>query len=81
MGSERKKQTHGQYVEKQEGATQAQSNASKESKGLMGDPSAPRMRYKVIGLEKPKRVSKGPWESRIEKGPRSRRKTNRPRMP
>ena len=36
----------------------------------MGDPSAPRMRYKVIGLEKPKRVSKGPWESRIGKGPR-----------
>ena len=36
----------------------------------MEDPSAPRMRYKVIGPEKPKRVSKGPWESRIGKGPR-----------
>ena len=36
----------------------------------MEDPSVPRMRYKVIGLEKPKRVSIGPWESRIEKGPR-----------
>ena len=47
----------------------------------MENPSVPRMRYKVIGLEKPKRVSKGPWESKIEKGPRSRRKTNRPRMP
>ena len=36
----------------------------------MKDPSAPRMRYKIIGLEKPKRVSKDLWESRIEKGPR-----------
>ena len=34
----------------------------------MEDSSAPRMRYKVIGLEKSKRVSKGPWESRIGKG-------------
>ena len=34
----------------------------------MEDPSAPRMRYKVIGLGKPKRVSKGSWESRIGKG-------------
>ena len=33
----------------------------------MEDSSAPRMRYKVIGLGKPKRVSKGPWESRIGK--------------
>ena len=36
----------------------------------MEDPSAPRMKYKVIGLGKPKRVSKGPWESRIGKKPR-----------
>ena len=36
----------------------------------MEDPSAPRMRYKIIGPRKPKRVSKSPWESRIEKGPR-----------
>ena len=33
----------------------------------MEDSSAPRMKYKVIGLGKPKRVSKGPWESRIGK--------------
>ena len=36
----------------------------------MEDPSAPRMRYEVIGPRKPKRVSKGPWERRIGKGPR-----------
>ena len=36
----------------------------------MEDPSAPRMRYKVIGPRKPMRVSKGPWESKIGKGPR-----------
>ena len=36
----------------------------------MEDLSAPRMRYKVIGLGKLKRVSKGLWESRIGKGPR-----------
>ena len=36
----------------------------------MEDPSAPRMRYKIIGPRKPKRVSKSPWESRIGKGPR-----------
>ena len=71
MGSEReKKQTHGQYVEKREWATTSPNNASKESKGLMENPSTPRMRYKVIGPGKPKRVSKGPWESRIEKGPK-----------
>ena len=34
----------------------------------MKDPSAPRMKYKVIRPEKPKRVSKGPGESRIGKG-------------
>ena len=34
----------------------------------MEDPSVPRMKYKVIGLGKLKRVSKGPWESRIGKG-------------
>ena len=36
----------------------------------MEDPSAPMMKYKVIGLGKPKRVSKGPWESRIGKWPK-----------
>ena len=36
----------------------------------MEDPSDPRMKYKVIGLGKSKRVSKGPWKSRIGKGPR-----------
>ena len=36
----------------------------------MEDPLAPRMRYKVIGPRKSKRVSKGPWESRIGKGSR-----------
>ena len=35
----------------------------------MEDSSAPRMKYKVIGSRKPKRVSKGPWESKIRKGP------------
>ena len=34
----------------------------------MEDPSAPRMKYKVFGLGKPKRVSKGLWESKIGKG-------------
>ena len=36
----------------------------------MEDPSVPRMKYKVIGPGKPKRVSKGPWENKIGKGPR-----------
>ena len=36
----------------------------------MEDPSALKMRYEVIGSRKPKRVSKGPWENRIGKGPR-----------
>ena len=36
----------------------------------MEDPSAPRMKYKIIGSRKPKRVSKGPWKSRIGKGPK-----------
>ena len=63
MGPEReRKQTHGQYVEK------PQSNISKERKGLMEEPSVPRMKYKVIGPGKPKRVSKGPWEAGLEKG-------------
>ena len=39
----------------------------------MEDLSAPRMRYKVIGLEKLKRVSKDLWKSRIEKGPRKQK--------
>ena len=36
----------------------------------MEDPSVPRMKYKVIGSGKPKRVSKDLWKSRIRKGPR-----------
>ena len=36
----------------------------------MEDPLAQRMRYKVIGTGKLKRVSKGLWESRIGKWPR-----------
>ena len=36
----------------------------------MEDPSVPRMKYKVVGPGKPKRVSKGPWENKIGKGPR-----------
>ena len=36
----------------------------------MEDLSTPRMRYKVIEPRKPKRVSKGQWESRIGKGSR-----------
>ena len=36
----------------------------------MEDLSAPRIRYKVIGSGKFKRVRKGPWESRIGKRPR-----------
>ena len=36
----------------------------------MENPSNPMMKYKVIGPGKPKRVSKGPWESMIGKGPR-----------
>ena len=40
----------------------------------MEHPSAPRMKYKVIRPGKSKRVSKGPWESRIGKGPRKPKK-------
>ena len=36
----------------------------------MKDPSAPRMKYKVIRPRKSKRVSKGPRESWIRKGSR-----------
>ena len=36
----------------------------------MEDPSVPRIKYKVIGVGKTKRVSKGPWENRIRKEPR-----------
>ena len=34
----------------------------------MEEPLVPRMKYKVIGPGKPKRVSKGPWEAGLEKG-------------
>ena len=33
---------------------QAESNVSEESKGLMEEPSTPRMKYKVIGSGKPR---------------------------
>ena len=36
----------------------------------MEDSSAPRMKYKVIGSRKPKRVRKDPWENMIGKGPK-----------
>ena len=55
----------GNMQKSENGPQQAQSNVSKESKGLMEDPSDPRMKYKVIGPGKLKRVSKGPWESKI----------------
>ena len=47
----------------------------------MEDPSAPRMKYKLIGPEKPKRVSKAHGKAGLEKGQRSPRKANGPRMP
>ena len=34
----------------------------------MEDSLAPKMRYKVIGSRKPKRVSKGPWKAGSENG-------------
>ena len=39
------------------------------------------MKDKVIGLGKPKRVSKSPWESKIRKGRGCPRKVKRPRVP
>ena len=36
----------------------------------MEDPLVPRIKYKVIRLGKPKRISKDSWESRIGKGSR-----------
>ena len=39
------------------------------------------MRDKVIGLGKPKGVSKNPWEHMIRKGQECPRKVNGPRMP
>ena len=47
----------------------------------MEDSLAPKMRYKVIGSRKPKRVSKGPWKAGSENGRGSPRKANEPRMP
>ena len=41
----------------------------------MEDLLASRMRYKVIGLRKLKKVSKGPWEKRIGKGLRKPKKS------
>ena len=41
---------------------QAWSNESKESEWLMESPWTPKMKDKVIGLGKPKEVSKNPWE-------------------
>ena len=67
---ERGSKPMGNMQKSENGPQQAQSNISKESKGLMEDPSVPRMKYKVIGSGKPKGFSKGSWESRIGKGPR-----------
>ena len=38
----------------------------------MKNPSDPRMKYKVIRPRKPKKVSKGPWESMIGKEPKKK---------
>ena len=76
---ERRSKPMGSMQKSENGPQQTQSNTNKESKGLMEDPLARRMRYKVIELGKPKRVSKGLQESRIGKGPRSPKKTNGPR--
>ena len=54
-------------VESEKGPQQAWSNASKESKGLMASLWALRMKDMVIGLGKPKRVTKSPWECRVRK--------------
>ena len=59
----------GQYImwKSENGPRQAQSNVSKESKGLMASPWAPRIRDNVIGPEKPKEPSKSPWECKVKK--------------
>ena len=44
----------GSMQKSENGPQQAQGNASKKSKGLMEDPLAPMMKYKVIGPRKPK---------------------------
>ena len=46
----------------------------------MGDPSAPRMRYKVIGLS-PRELVKAHGKAGLENGRGSPRKANGPRMP
>ena len=38
-----------------------------ESKGLVENPWAPKMKNKVIGPGKPKRVSKSPWKCKVRK--------------
>ena len=54
----REKVGHGQYMmwKSENGTWQAQSNESKESKGLM-----------AIGPRKPKEFSKSPWECKVKK--------------
>ena len=59
----REKANHGQYMmwKSKNRPGQAQSNESKESKGLMASPLTPRMRNNVIGPGKPKEFSKSSW--------------------
>ena len=65
----REKVNHGQYMmwKSENGLRQAQSNESKESKGLIASLGTPRMRNNVIGLGKPKEFSKNPWYCKVRK--------------
>ena len=54
-------------VEIENGPQQVQSNESKENKGLMSSPWAPRMKDNVIGPGKPKELTKSPWECKVKK--------------
>ena len=49
------------------GPRQAQSNASKESRGLMVGPKIPKDEYEVIGSGKPNEANKSPWEYKVRK--------------
>ena len=65
----KKKASHGQYMmwKSENGPRQAQSNESKESKGLLASPWAPRIRDNAIGPRKSKELSKIPWECKVKK--------------
>ena len=47
----------------------------------MENPGTPKIKDMVIGLEKPKRVSKNPWECKVGMGQECLRKESEPRMP